>query len=1199
MNCPRVWDGVAYSRRLHPISVSVYQSLTPLSTCNMELTADDTINNLDWVEIQTPDGKTEYYRVANVSTDMATGVNTVYMEHGACVLGDIMIPEITQDVTAGTDSASSHGANLVEYPENKSGTVAYMLGYILGKQGNNAKWAVGDVDATDTIYMELGNYTLLDCLSSMMQYIPGYQMEFVQNSASDWRVNIKQRPTAVSCEGRLSRNLQSCEVSYSTANICTRVYVDGVAHDADTISTYGVHAESMTLNDNLTTAQKNAIISSYLSNHCHPTVSIDISAIELSQITGLNIDKFELGTVCRIAVPWLDVVENEIIIDKRYADCYNSPEEVAITLANATPDLAIAMAAITSTAGGAGTGKGGVAGRQKQKEKEYKRFETHFEQTDEYFRLLATDTDWSDMKSGKIGSYTQLVINSQTFQTVVSNERAQTTSQITQTADSVTSLVIGTTASDIFIGDGNNGTEKGKKYKVKTRDAQGNPLTWEAYEPVQSQIEQLAGEITLTVSKTTFENTLKGYLKIAPDSAGIGVIAVDDKGHKITSAEIINAINGDKTSSTTIHADHIFLDAAKTVKVSDVLFIAQGGNFWVKRNATFGSKAGEFVTVNGGTVNAPTLQVNSGGDLKFAGSSQSESVVTIDRAKAADLITGVQIAGPTDNVYTLQYQKVGTGNTWNNASVTFSRATTLVGGFVSGEGASQTRNFWKSGSVKVVADPQGNEFLSTVSAPSGWGHWGNPSENPQENANTYYGKIGYTIGNETTVHETGATFAVNATSFLSGLTISGAGSQTTEGSTDGTFTASVYNGSTLVKSQDFTMRHVLAKVTIKDQTTGDNNPYVRARTNYISSSGTTYQYMYTDYSISNSISPTVNTANATVKGAVTTKIGGTTMLTSTETIGYVRASVSSGSKSDEMTITSALRSKASGTADAYGIAKTTVALAPSSVTNNPARMLVGAAVGSSSYATLPIDLSGTASIAPGSSSVVKAKVGNTEYASFTVTASAAPAMSLASISIPDATDSQHPMAKSGDKLVCYPFYRLGDQSTGQYWPSAIDVGTIVVNATANTITTATGSSTVTVTVGGVEVASKTINANVPSSGGYGAATLHYSQDAVNYSQFNTADDWAPEKSVTLNQDGKTVWGYLAVQQSGRNTQFASFKATISTSGGTYTKVANSYYYYGAPVKYNDSTDQYEYIHGDSGNYYWYCLSYNAGAIYVP
>ena len=439
---PRLKDSNGqYTIRLHPISCPFYQSLSPLSTANLELPSTDDISTFDWVQMFTPDGKSEYYRVASVSTNTVTGDKSVYLEHGACTLGDILIPDTAVDVTPSSGRSTSHGANTKEYTENKTDTISNLLTYILNKQPSPAKWAKGTVEATDTIYIELGGFTLLSSISSMMQYIPDYQLEFVQNSASQWLINIKQRPTTVLCEGRLSRNLVSCDVSYSTSNIITRVYSDGITGghvDSTNIATYGLHEETQTLSDNLSEAQKLSIIQAYLRNHDHPSLSITISGIELSQITGLDIDKFTVGSVCRITVPWLNLTEEEVIIDKRYTDVYNEPESVTMTLANATPDLVIAMAAITSTVSGGGGGMGGgLKGEQEQKEKEKKRYETRMEKTDEYFRFLATDTQWDDMGNGTLTAYGQLVVTSESVQSVVSDIANSGYSSITQLASEV------------------------------------------------------------------------------------------------------------------------------------------------------------------------------------------------------------------------------------------------------------------------------------------------------------------------------------------------------------------------------------------------------------------------------------------------------------------------------------------------------------------------------------------------------------------------------------------------------------------------------------------------------------------------------------------------------------------------------------------------------------------------------------------
>lgn len=273
------------------------------------------------------------------------------------------------------------------------------------------------------------------------------------------------------------------------------------------------------------------------------------------------------------------------------------------------------------------------------------------------------------------------------------------------------------------------------------------------------------------------------------------------KDNQMTAGYLIKKINGDETEAA-VKADKIYLDADKTVKVGEALFITTGGAFWVKRNATFGNKAGEFVTINGGTVNAPTLQVNSGGSLQFSPGSQSGSPVTINHATAASLITDVHIKGPSenDNYYTLEYQKIGTGaGTWNpttvkipvsatsgltdatvanniltltksdGSTVNFSKATSVTGEW--GSRATPESSPVPNGTLYVKATQTnrntttGQDETTTVGSMDihlhNAGHWGSASTTG-EDVNTYYYRVTASQGSSATMSETGLSFNVDA-----------------------------------------------------------------------------------------------------------------------------------------------------------------------------------------------------------------------------------------------------------------------------------------------------------------------------------------------------------------------------------------------------------------------------------------------------
>lgn len=318
---PLVWDGTDYTRPLHPTSMSVKQSLEPLSTASITLAAGESVNALDLVKITTPDGKAEIYRVADVTTDPYTREVTASLEHAACLLGDYIIPEST----------------------GRKGTVRELLTLILGHQ---SRWSLGTVEANATIYAEIGGASLIDCINDMMPQIPGYACSYVIDDTG-WHVDIVERPTVPACEARLRRNMSTCEISYSLQGLCTRVYCDGITGgkmDSANISVYGVHEETMSLDSSLSKAQKEAIVAAHLAAHDHPAISISISGLELAEITGLALDRFDVGTLCRVALPDFGITLNEVIIEKNYPDPLNNPEQVTFTLANARPDLSIVVA---------------------------------------------------------------------------------------------------------------------------------------------------------------------------------------------------------------------------------------------------------------------------------------------------------------------------------------------------------------------------------------------------------------------------------------------------------------------------------------------------------------------------------------------------------------------------------------------------------------------------------------------------------------------------------------------------------------------------------------------------------------------------------------------------------------------------------------------------------------------------------------
>ena len=242
-----------------------------------------------------------------IDTDAETGRKDIYLEHGARTLDACTIRR-------------DDGLTKTPYAF-KGMTVSQIMTKILSYQ-SPARWTVGTIAqavAGQVLYMEPEGMSLTTAILTMMESIPAYQANFVQAAENDWHIDIVARPTTVQAEVRLNRNLKSCDISCNASAICTRVWCEGITGgkmDSANTSLYGVREETMSLNDSLTTAQKEAIVTAYLAAHDHPIISLSISGYELSQITGLDIDSLLLGQLCRVAVPWLGVTESEVIVTK-------------------------------------------------------------------------------------------------------------------------------------------------------------------------------------------------------------------------------------------------------------------------------------------------------------------------------------------------------------------------------------------------------------------------------------------------------------------------------------------------------------------------------------------------------------------------------------------------------------------------------------------------------------------------------------------------------------------------------------------------------------------------------------------------------------------------------------------------------------------------------------------------------------------
>ena len=324
---PRLLDGsMKELARLNPVSLSMEENLSPLSTAEMVLPEGECAAETgQFVELYTSHGSAGIFRVQQAEQDYGGRV-TLALEHGLTTLGDGIMP--------------GEGA--------QSGTARQLVSAILACQPKTM-WVLGAVAIPDslTLTWKNDNANLLESLCSLMDELPGYRLTFDQ-SVFPWVMNIEALQDADGCECRLSRNLSSLRVEEDRSELCTRLYVSGLASplDADTIGTYGVITRYMDGDPDIGTDELTKQGRAYREAHKTPAVSVTMDAVDWYEATGEPFDRFTLGRVCRVCLPDYGKTIRQRVIAISWPDVYGQPDQVTVTLASESTTAVSVMAGL-------------------------------------------------------------------------------------------------------------------------------------------------------------------------------------------------------------------------------------------------------------------------------------------------------------------------------------------------------------------------------------------------------------------------------------------------------------------------------------------------------------------------------------------------------------------------------------------------------------------------------------------------------------------------------------------------------------------------------------------------------------------------------------------------------------------------------------------------------------------------------------
>lgn len=314
--------------RLAPVKLSLHLALDPLSTAEMVLPDDaPEIALRDLIELYDENGSAGVFRVTQVSQTLGR-TRTLLLEHSFAALRDTIIPA-----------------------QGFMASVRECFSSLLSQQDVPC-WRLGDVEAPEdlTVIFATGYANLLDAVNALIRMLPeGYALAFDQ-TVYPWVLHLHRLTETPDCEGRIRRNLQSVRISRDSSRLCTRIYPFGAELEEGRITlmplTGSDHVDSAAqerlgvisrtfesdLIFDVPTLQDAAL--HYLDRHAQPETTIVLSAAELSLITGVELDRFLPGKLCRLCLPdiGLTLMERVITVDK--PDVYAAPGQAVVTLSN-------------------------------------------------------------------------------------------------------------------------------------------------------------------------------------------------------------------------------------------------------------------------------------------------------------------------------------------------------------------------------------------------------------------------------------------------------------------------------------------------------------------------------------------------------------------------------------------------------------------------------------------------------------------------------------------------------------------------------------------------------------------------------------------------------------------------------------------------------------------------------------------------
>ena len=341
--------------RLQAVSCSLDLSVTDLPKATITIPSVDEIPSThDFIEIFTEHGSAGIFRV----------VSSTYRYGQTCQLQLIGAADtLSDDIWPASEDEATR-------------TVSQWIQLILSKQ-NTRRWQFGSCALSASLKMKVNYGELWTMLEECRNVRPGYRWQY-NFSTSPWTLSLVKMPDTVSGEFRVTRNVESAQITVSDQQMCNRlIFTVTDGNDGDPVVTtynnttsqqkYGIRTRCTDIKtDEIPTGMTAAqYAQQLLSEHAVPDFSIQINGSDLSTLTGMDLDHFELGYLCRAVLPEYGEAVEERIVALSYPNVISEPHSVRVSLSTQLGDITGSIASAKKVAQAVQRARGGGGGGAK------------------------------------------------------------------------------------------------------------------------------------------------------------------------------------------------------------------------------------------------------------------------------------------------------------------------------------------------------------------------------------------------------------------------------------------------------------------------------------------------------------------------------------------------------------------------------------------------------------------------------------------------------------------------------------------------------------------------------------------------------------------------------------------------------------------------------------------------------------------